>query len=146
VLSPFVRRLRRQQLELRARWLVELAFNELKTGYRLDQIPVKTQASVEIFIYAALMTLLVSLQLFKTLCRECKLQHATLKCWWKSFVEAADSLLRVLFGSEQLSGEISAELVASWLRELPDPNRRPGLIEQIENGDFYPERNFADVY
>lgn len=129
----------------RARWLVELAFDELKTGYRLDQIPVKTQAGVEIFIYAALMTLLVSRRLFQTLCQECQLQHVTLKRWWKSFVESAHDLLRVLFGSEQLADEISAELFASWMRELPDPNRRPGLVEQIEIGCFYPGRELADA-
>jgi putative transposase len=46
-----------------SRWAVELLFRELKTQYRLDEFDTKKPHIVEILIYAALLSLVVSREL-----------------------------------------------------------------------------------
>lgn len=67
----------------RARWLVELVFHELKTGYGLDQFRVRNPHAIKVLIYAALMTLLLSRQVLLAFCREIKLSSVALGCWWR---------------------------------------------------------------
>ena len=50
-----------------ARWEVELVFRELKTHYRLDQLPSANKHIVEVLIYAAILALLASRALYRAL-------------------------------------------------------------------------------
>ena len=49
----------------RCRWAVELLFRELKTLYELDEFDTTNPAVVEILLYAAVLTLLVSRELLE---------------------------------------------------------------------------------
>ena len=53
-----------------ARWSVEILFKELKSCFRLDEIPSRKEEVVEAFLLAALITLAVSRALFQSL-KEC---------------------------------------------------------------------------
>ena len=50
-----------------ARWEVELLFRELKSHYRLDHMPSKNRYVTECLLYAALLTLTLSRQLYRTM-------------------------------------------------------------------------------
>lgn len=49
----------------RCRWAIELLFRELKTLYDLDEFDTSNPAVVEILLYAAVLTLLVSRELLE---------------------------------------------------------------------------------
>ena len=51
----------------RLRWQVELLFKELRTHYRLDQLPSAKRAVVEALVYAAILTLIISRRLLHAL-------------------------------------------------------------------------------
>lgn len=51
----------------RLRWQVELLFKELRTHYRLDQLPSAKRVVVEALVYAAILTLIISRQILQAL-------------------------------------------------------------------------------
>jgi IS4 transposase len=113
------------------RWEVELLFRELKSAYRLDQIPSRKRHIVEAMLYAALLTLAASRALLRAL------RDATSPGWvlptlrWSALMaqHAIDLLLAVVTGRED------STLSVLLLHEAPDPNRRrPHLIQSAERG------------
>lgn len=122
----------------RARWLVEMVFDELKTGYGLDQFKVQNPHAIRILIYAALMTLLVSRHLLLSLCRQWKLQYVSLKCWWHLFCEALTKLLGILLDPESWNLDKEIRLKSVWLKDLRQSRRKhTGLLEQVDRGIYY---------
>ena len=47
-----------------------MVFKEIKTGYRIDQIPSSRRQVAEAFLYAGILTLLASRKLFRLLAAE----------------------------------------------------------------------------
>lgn len=84
----------------RLRWQVELLFKELRTHYRLDQLPSAKRAVVEALVYAAILALILSRQLLHAL-------RARLRCgrsipplrWAAIFCGIASDLLNALLRS-----------------------------------------------
>lgn len=122
----------------RARWLVELLFDELKTGYGLEQIKVQNPHAIRILIYSALMTLLVSRHLCLNLAQKWKWHYISLKCWWQLFCEATAKLLTALLRPESWGFDVEKRLKACWQKTLTDSaRRRKCLFQQVDQGLYY---------
>lgn len=124
----------------RARWLVELVFDELKTGYGLDHFKTRNPHVVGVLVYSALITMLVSRHLLLNLCREWNLHYASVSCWWRLFCEATPKLLAGLLHPEGWSVEMETRLKSVWHKALTRARRKhPSLLEQVDLGIFYGE-------
>jgi len=94
-----VERMSAQQLAetYRLRWQVELLFKELKTHYRLAQLPSRKADVVRILLYAAVVTLLASRALLDALTRRLPSgRHIPPLRWASVFATLAPQLLVVL--------------------------------------------------
>jgi len=79
----------------RARWEIELIFKELKSNYRMDQIPSANPNIVKCLIWVAILTLMCSrriLQLIRNANPENADRYTHLR-WAKVFTQQADRLL-----------------------------------------------------
>nr|CBH39444.1 putative transposase [uncultured archaeon] len=79
----------------RARWEIELIFKELKSNYRMDQIPSANPNIVKCLIWVAILTLMCSrriLQLIRNANPENANRYTHLR-WAKVFTQQADRLL-----------------------------------------------------
>jgi IS4 transposase len=98
------------------RWVIELLFKELKSSYRLDEIPSRKSAVVEALLYAALLTFVASRRLLQVL-------HEAL---------AEDLILLVLRPAHETRA-LAQRLSTLLLHEAPDPNvQRLSLLEAVE--------------
>jgi len=118
-----------------ARWQVELLFKELKSTYRIDELPSQRRAVVEALIYAAILTFTVSRRLLAAV--SAKLKHLTERLpaqrWARVFAAVAQDLLFLLLHPPRHAPLIARGVVAMLLHEAPDPNlNRPSLIRAIE--------------
>ncbi len=118
----------------RARWEIELIFKELKTGYRLDDLASQSKEVVESLIYAAVLTLLASRTLLRSIASrigELRERIAPGR-WWKVFSEYAQELQLLLIRPPR-EAPCLKDLVATIEHELVDPhrNRRPLLTATL---------------
>jgi IS4 transposase len=118
-----------------ARWEVELLFRELKSLYRIEDLPSSKRVVVESLVYAALLTWIASRRLLSEVRRKLGRladrvpQHR----WAVIFVAIAQELLLVMVRpprQTRLHIRLISEMV---LHEAVDPNasRRP-LIQSVE--------------
>jgi IS4 transposase len=114
----------------KARWLVELLFRELKTRYRLDQMPSAKRHIVEALILAAFITILVAQHLLQDVQRRLrKLSHRLrTERWAAVFATYAGEILRLLLAPAD--NPRPARLGTVMLRESVDPNVRRQLLLQ----------------
>jgi hypothetical protein len=107
-----------------ARWEVKLLFRELKTHYRLDQLPTRRRAVVESLIYAAVLTMLLGRRLrqWLTTSRPALGARLTLDRWAVVFGSFAHDVLDVLFGPRRLRLLLARRLKRLLLHEAKDPN------------------------
>ena len=120
-----------------ARWQIELIFKELKSHYRLDELPTSKAHIVETLLLGAVITLLVSRRLLQAV-RE-RLRRTAYKMpeqrWAALFAGAATAILDIVVWPARLSKVIARRLESMLLHEAPDPNRsRRLLIERVEEG------------
>ena len=120
-----------------ARWQIELIFKELKSHYRLDELPTSKAHIVETLLLGAVITLLVSRRLLQAV-RE-RLRRTPYKMpeqrWAAVFAAAAPAILDILLLPPRVSKVIARRLESMLLHEAPDPNRtRRLLIERVEDG------------
>lgn len=81
----------------RLRWQVELLFKQLRSHYRLDQLPSRKKVVVETLIYAAILTLIVSRVLMMATRRRAPAgRHVPELRWAAVFAGIASDLLRAL--------------------------------------------------
>jgi IS4 transposase len=118
------------------RWLIELAFKQLKSHYRLDQMPSSKRHIVEALLYAALITMMASRVLLD---RVRARLHADLAerlpddRWAAIFAAAAPEILAVLLRSAAHAALAAPFLEAMLIREAVDPNRgRLRLLARVE--------------
>jgi len=107
-----------------ARWEVELLFRELKSVYRIDQMPSGNRHVTETLIYAALLTLTLNRRLYRELIRRHKLdpQRLPLDRWTILFAAVADELLVLSLHRRERTWR--ARRIQSFFRaEATDPNR-----------------------
>jgi len=124
---------------------IELLFKELKSSYRLDEIPSRKSAVVEALLYAALLTFVASRRLLQVL-HEALAEHARrLKTqrWAKLFATLAPDLLLLVLWPAHETRALTQHLNTLLLHEAPDPNvQRLSLLEAVETrAHVYRPRN-----
>jgi len=107
----------------RARWEIELIFKELKSGYRLDDVGTQKKEIVESLIYAAMLTLLASRALLRSIVSQIdELRNRIAPGrWWKVFSEYAQELQLLLIRPPREAPPLR-DLIATIERELVDPH------------------------
>ena len=114
----------------RARWEIELVFKELKSGYRLDDIDSQKKEVVESLIYAAVLTLLASRTLLRSIAARAGAlrDRITPGRWWKVFSEYAHELQLLVIRPPRESPRLR-NLITTIEHELIDPHttRKPLL-------------------
>lgn len=124
----------------RARWAVELLFRQFKRSCLLDQIPTKQPAAVKAFIWASVISWLVSEGLLKELSAYLRRKGWQVKPerWGKLFALQASQLLTVMIGPYSQRRFWERRLWALWCHEAAEPlSRRLSLLEQVEQGLNY---------
>jgi IS4 transposase len=120
-----------------ARWEVELLFRELKSHYRIGQLPTRRRAVTECLIYAALITVALGRRLRQWVAQR-RPKHASrlttdrfavlLACF-------ARDVLDVLLGPRALRAALARKLKRVLLHEAVDPNlSRLPLPERAQRG------------
>lgn len=120
-----------------ARWQIELIFKELKSHYRLEELPTRKAHIVETLLLGAVITLLVSRRLLQAV--QERLRRTSYKMpeqrWAAIFSAAAPAILDIVLLPPRVSKVIARRLESMLLHEAPDPNRsRQLLIERVECG------------
>ena len=120
-----------------ARWQIELIFKELKSHYRLEELPTRKAHIVETLLLGAVITLLVSRRLL--LAVQERLRRTSYKMpeqrWAAIFAAAAPAILDIVLLPPRVSKVIARRLEPMLVHEAPDPNRsRQLLIERVECG------------
>lgn len=107
-----------------ARWEVELVFKELKSNYKLDELPSSKRHVVEALIYVAILALTVSRLLLFALRRRLQLSKIRTpeRRWAAIFKTCAHQLLSLL-SNPSPQRQRWRELTDFFAHELVDPNR-----------------------
>lgn len=116
-----------------ARWTIELLFRELKSCYRLDQLPSRKATVIEALVYASILTLLASRALLAGVREWGGLTDRTtpLERWARLVLSAAHELLTIVLDSPEMAASREEKLLPFFLHHAPDPNRnRVPLLEQ----------------
>jgi IS4 transposase len=115
-----------------ARWEIELIFKELKSHYRMDQIPSENPNIVKCLIWVAILTLMCSRRILR-LIRNANPENAnryTHLRWAKVFTEQADRLLTEVVECMGLKLDMLT-LYNIYLGQGCDPNvKRERLMER----------------
>lgn len=112
----------------KVRWEVELVFKELKSQYALDKVKTKNPSIILGFIWAAIITLIVSRRLHNLLLRsvpiEMRSRYTPLR-WSIIFMEFGRKLrdgLEYYFESDDRCWDLFTQLAAFYELEAKDPN------------------------
>jgi IS4 transposase len=118
------------------RWEVEILFRQLKSQFRLEDMPSANRHTVHALLYATLITLAVSRAFLHALRRKLgdlaeRIPHER---WAVLFATLAQSLLTVLLTSRRRGPRRERDLLAVMLKEAIDPNRTRagGLLAIVE--------------
>jgi putative transposase len=118
------------------RWLVELAFKQLKSHYRLDQMPSSKRHIVEALLYAALITMMVSRVLLDHVRSRLRAEMADRlpdDRWAAVFAAAAQEILALVVRSAAQAKAVAPFVATMLMREAVDPNRRRlRLLARVE--------------
>ena len=113
-----------------ARWGVELLFKQLKSHFRIHDIPSRKRYVVEALVYAAILTLVLSRDLLFTMRRRLKIsiKRTPEQRWAAVFQSVATSLLHMLITRPQRGLAAMWEKLEKFLaHEILDPNRHRTL-------------------
>lgn len=117
------------------RWQVELLFKELKSHYRLADLPSRKKHVVEALIFAALITALLSRTLLNAVRMKLKqlAERVPEQRWAKLFASVAQDQLMLVVRRQSQTAFLQKGLVDFLLHEAVDPNvDRPSLVRAIE--------------
>jgi hypothetical protein len=107
----------------------------VRSSYRLDEIPSRKSAVVEALLYAALLTFVASRRLLQVL-HEALAEHA--RClktqrWARLFATLAPDLLLLILWPAHETRALAQRLSTLLLYEAPDSNvQRLSLLEAVE--------------
>lgn len=116
-----------------ARWAIELLFRELKSCYALESLPSRKSHVVEAFLYAAVITLLVSRVLLRAVRRWARIvdRRTPFERWARLFISSALELLAIILDSVTMARLRERLLLPFLAREALDPNiHRPLLLHR----------------
>ena len=119
------------------RWQVELIFKELKSNYRLDELPTRKAPIVEALILASVLTLLVSRQLLDAVRRRLRRQPYRVPegRWASLFAAVAMMILDIVMLPPRIAKALARRLEPMLLHEARDPNvSRLLLLERVDQG------------
>ncbi|MEQ8234813.1 MAG: IS4 family transposase [Gammaproteobacteria bacterium] len=119
------------------RWQVELVFKELKTHYRLDELPTRKAPVVEALILTSIITLLVSRRLLDAVRK--RLRRSPYRIpearWASLFAAVTASILDIVLLPARTAKALAQRLEPMLLHEATDPNRsRLLLLERVDKG------------
>jgi len=117
------------------RWQIELLFKELKSSYRIEDMPSSKRVVVEVLLYAALLTLVVSRRLLALVRRRLQTMadRTPEQRWAAVFVSVAHELLAVATHPLAAVRVLLQHLERVLLHEAVDPNAaRRGLLVSVE--------------
>lgn len=119
-----------------ARWLIEMAFKQLKSSYRLDQMPSSKRHIVEALLYAALITMMASRVLLDHIRSRLSAEMADRlpeDRWAAVFAAAAQDILALVVRSTAHAQALAPFLDNMLMKEAIDPNRgRLRLLARVE--------------
>jgi IS4 transposase len=119
------------------RWQIELLFKELKTHFRLEDMPSSKAVIVEALLYSALLTLVVSRRILAVVREHLRADDDRLPTqrWAAVLVSIAQDLLRIVTRRLAEVRGLLRDVTRLLLHEAPDPNRtRNGLLRAVETG------------
>ncbi|MDZ7751426.1 MAG: IS4 family transposase [Gammaproteobacteria bacterium] len=119
------------------RWQLELIFKELKSHYRLAELPTRKALVVEALVLSNIITLLVSRQLLDAVRKRLRSQrHRVPKGRWALlFSAAALNILAFMMMPLRTARALAKRLEAMFLHKAVDPNRsRLLLLQQVDQG------------
>lgn len=118
------------------RWEIEILFRQLKSQFRLEDMPSAKKEAVHALLYATLLTLAVSRAFFHALRRRCPETAGRMPAerWSIVFAALAQSLLALILSSRRRGKRRERDLVSFMLHEAIDPNhtRAGGLLGPLE--------------
>jgi hypothetical protein len=117
------------------RWQIELLFKELKSTYRLEDMPSRKRVVVEALLYAAILTLLVSRRLLAALRhrRPGIAARTPLLRWALALESVAPELLLIMTRPLREMKGLLRRTEAILLYEAVDPNKKqPTLLKAVE--------------
>jgi len=120
-----------------SRWQIELLFKEMKTYYRLGEIPSRKPHIVEALLYATLTTLIVSRRLLQAVREALRTRRRVIPegRWAAIFTAVSAAILDLVLAPAQLVRHAAKWTEAMLLHEAVDPNlTRQLLIARAENG------------
>jgi IS4 transposase len=119
------------------RWQIELVFKEMKSHYRLEEVPSRKAHIVEALLYAAVVTLLVSRRLLRAVRQALSRQHRAIPegRWAAIFAAVSSAILDLVLAPARLARASARWIEAMLLHEAVDPNlSRQLLLTRVENG------------
>jgi arginine exporter protein ArgO len=120
-----------------ARWQVELVFKEMKSHYRLDELPTSKAPIAEALLLAAVLTWLVSRRLLDAVRQRLgRSRRRVPAARWASLLGAvAANVLDLILLPARIARALARRLEPMLLHEAVDPNRsRRLLLERVDQG------------
>jgi len=108
-----------------ARWGVELLFKQLKSHFRIHDIPSRKRQVVEALVYAAILTLVISRALLFAMRRRLKIptKRTPEQRWAAVFQSAATTIMRILIAKPARGLAVMWEKLEKFIaHETLDPN------------------------
>ena len=119
------------------RWQVELLFKELKSHYRLDELPTRKECIVEALILSSIITLLVSRRLLDAVRKRLRRQRHRIPegRWAALFAAAAANILNLVSLPARAARTLARLVEPMLLQEAVDPNKsRLLLLQRVDQG------------
>jgi IS4 transposase len=119
------------------RWQIELLFKEMKSYYRLGDIPSRKPHIVEALLYATLTTLVVSRRLLHAVREALRRRRRAIPegRWAAIFATVCAAILDLVLAPAHLAREAAKRIEGMLLNEAIDPNlSRQLLLARVENG------------
>ena len=117
------------------RWQIEMLFKELKTYYRVEDMPSAKRVVVETLLYAAFLTMVVSRRLLALVRRRLAAlaDRIPAQRWAAVFTAVAHDLLAAVLRPPREVGQLLRDVQRVLLHEAVDPNAaRHGLLVAVE--------------
>ena len=120
-----------------ARWQIELLFKEMKSYYRLEDMPSRKAHVVETLLLASVVTMLASRRLLRAVREKLRGVKGGVPegRWAAVFASVATQILDLLLAPARLARATARWLEAMLIHEAIDPNiSRQLLLARVQNG------------